>query len=51
MEYYRAKNYTQAARYLEKAANLGEFTSQSVLGSMYMKGEGVPLTIRKPSIG
>ena len=41
MEYYRAKNYTQAASYLEKAANLGEFTSQSVLGSMYMKGEGV----------
>ena len=39
MEYYRAKNYTQAASYLEKAANLGEFTSQSVLGSMYMNGE------------
>ena len=47
MEYYRAKNYTQAASYLEKAANLGEFTSQSVLGSMYMKGEGVPQDYQK----
>ena len=47
MEYYRAKNYTQAASYLEKAANLGEFTSQSVLGSMYMKGEGVARDYQK----
>ena len=47
MEYYRAKNYTQAASYLEKAANLGEFTSQSVLGSMYMKGEGVAQDYQK----
>ena len=47
MEYYRAKNYTQAASYLEKAANLGEFSSQSVLGSMYMKGEGVPQDYQK----
>ena len=42
LKYYESQNYEEALKWLQKAADQGNTTGQSFLGSMYYFGRGVP---------
>jgi uncharacterized protein len=42
LDAYNGKNYTEALRLCRPLAEQGDLSAQSVLGSMYLKGRGVP---------
>ncbi len=47
MDYYRYRNYKQAAVYLKKSAEQGEPAAQYYLGLMYRYGNGVSIDYKK----